>query len=177
MRLPKNTPHAAKASRNPSNTGLNRKNSLLSHRNSRLSCYTACPPCLTPGPWPKSPSTWTRQVNGCQKWEDFFLRMSTFSVQVTRTPLYKPLKIQSVLKTVKGVLADLELRIIKFFSEWLVALLIPARHVLETRSPHLSFMLRKDYWFKELYLGLFGRLFRPTPLGFRQPGSFQSPRH
>ena len=72
MRPPKNTPHAAKAPRNPSNAGLNRKNSLLSHRNSRLSCYTACPPCLTPGPWLKSPSTWTRQVNGFKKWEDFF---------------------------------------------------------------------------------------------------------
>ena len=54
----------------------------------------------------------------------------------------------------KGVLADLELRIIEFFSEWLVALLMPARHALETRSPHLSFMLVKDYWFKEFYLGL-----------------------
>ena len=53
-----------------------------------------------------------------------------------------------------SVLADLELRIIEFFSEWLVALLMPARHVLETRSPHLSFMLVKDYWFKEFYLGL-----------------------
>ena len=59
--------------------------SLLSHHNSRLSCYTACPPCLTRGPWPKSPSTWTRQVNGYQKWEDFFLRMSTFSVQDPNT--------------------------------------------------------------------------------------------
>ena len=75
MRPPKNTPHAAKAPRNPSNTGLNRN--LLSHHNSRLSCYTACPPCLTRGPWPKSPSTWTRQVNGYQKWEDFFLRMAS----------------------------------------------------------------------------------------------------
>ena len=54
----------------------------------------------------------------------------------------------------KGVLADLELRVIEFFSEWLVALLMPVRHVLETRSPHLSFMLLKDYWFKEFYLGL-----------------------
>ena len=35
MRLPKNTPHAAKVSRNHSNTGLSRKNSLLSHHNSR----------------------------------------------------------------------------------------------------------------------------------------------
>ena len=63
-------------------------------------------------------------------------------------------EIQNALRTVKGVLADLELRVIEFFSEWLVALLMPARHVLETRSPHLSFMLMKDYWFKELYLGL-----------------------
>jgi len=46
---------------------------------------------------------------------------------------------------VKDVLSDLELRVIEFFSEWLVALLMPARHVLETRSPHLSFMLLKDY--------------------------------
>ena len=33
-----------------------------------------------------------------------------------------------------------------------MALLMPARHVLETRSPHFSFMLLKDYWFKELGL-------------------------
>ena len=72
--------------------------SLLSHHNSRLSCYTACPPCLTRGPWPKSPSTWTRQVNGYQKWEDFSLRMSTFSVQVTRTLPYKPLKYRTPLE-------------------------------------------------------------------------------
>ena len=51
-------------------------------------------------------------------------------------------------------LVDLELRLIEVFSEWLVTLLMPARHVLETRSPHFSFMLLKDYWFKELYLGL-----------------------
>ena len=62
-------------------------------------------------------------------------------------------EIQNALKTVKDVLSDLELGVIEFFSEWLVALLMPARHVLETRSPHLSFMLLKDYWFKELYLG------------------------
>ena len=31
---------------------------------------------------------------------------------------------------------------------------MPAKHVLETRSPHLAFMLLKDYWFRELYLGL-----------------------
>ena len=48
--------------------------------------------------------------------------------------------------------ASFELRIIEFFAEWSVALM-PARHVLETRSPHLSFMLVEDS-FKEFYLGL-----------------------
>ena len=111
-------------------------------------------PCLTRGPWPKSPSTWTRQVNGYQRWEDFF-----FADEYVQRPgdphtAVQTPEIQNALRTVKGVLADLELRVIEFFSEWLVALLMPARHVLETRSPHLSFMLMKDYWFKELYLGL-----------------------
>ena len=44
-------------------------------------------------------------------------------------------EMQSALRTVKGVLAELELRIIEFFSEWLVALLMPARHVLEITPP------------------------------------------
>ena len=87
--------------------GHSEKNSIIRSSRSRLSCYTACPPCLTRGPWPKSPSTWTRQVNGYQKWEDFFLRMTTFSVQVTQTPPYKPLKYRAPLRTVKGVLAEL----------------------------------------------------------------------
>ena len=29
---------------------------------------------------------------------------------------------------------------------------MPAKYVLETRSPHLSFMLLKEYWFRGLYL-------------------------
>ena len=44
----------------------------------------------------------------------------------------------TALKAVQNVLADLETRAIEFISEWLVALLMPAKHVLETRSPHLS---------------------------------------
>ena len=43
---------------------------------------------------------------------------------------------------------------IEFLAEWLVILLMPATHVLEVRAPHLSFMLLKEYWFRELYLGL-----------------------
>ena len=54
----------------------------------------------------------------------------------------------------RDALADLELRVIEFISEWMVALLMPAKHVLDTRSPHLGFMLLKHYWFRELYLGL-----------------------
>ena len=41
-------------------------------------------------------------------------------------------KLEEKKKTVKGVLADLELRVIGCFSERLVALLMPARHVLVT---------------------------------------------
>ena len=43
---------------------------------------------------------------------------------------------------------------IEFLAEWLVTFLIPAMHVLEVRAPHLSFMFLKEYWFRELYLGL-----------------------
>ena len=61
---------------------------------------------------------------------------------------------ESAFRAVQNVLAKQETRIIEFLSEWLVTLLEPAKHVLETRSPHLSFMLLKEYWFKELYPGL-----------------------
>ena len=42
-------------------------------------------------------------------------------------------EIQNALRAVKGVLADLELRVIEFFSEWLVALLMPDKHVLNNK--------------------------------------------
>ena len=50
------------------------------------------------------------------------------------------------LKAVREVLTDLELRVIEFLSEWIVALLMPAKHVLDTRSPHLAFMLVKEFF-------------------------------
>jgi hypothetical protein len=62
--------------------------------------------------------------------------------------------IDSALQTAKTVLPKLETCVIEFLSEWLVALLVPARNALKSRSPHLSFMLIKDYWFRELYLSL-----------------------
>ena len=52
------------------------------------------------------------------------------------------------------MLPDLETRVIEFLAERLVALLMPTKHVLESRSPHLAFMLIKDCWFRELYLRL-----------------------
>ena len=73
---------------------------------------------------------------------------------------------ESALQAVQNALPKLENRVIEFLAEWLVALLAPARHVLETRSPHLSFMLLKEYWFRELYLGLF--FFVRRLRGFRQ---------
>ena len=36
----------------------------------------------------------------------------------------------------------------------MVTLLMPASHILEVRAPHLSFIMLKEYWFRELYLGL-----------------------
>ena len=52
------------------------------------------------------------------------------------------------------ILPKLEARMIEFLAEWRVTFLIPATHVLEVRAPHLSFMFLKEYWFRELYLGL-----------------------
>ena len=46
----------------------------------------------------------------------------------------------------------LEVKMIEFLAEWMVTLLMPASHVLEVRAPHLSFMMLKEYWFRELYL-------------------------
>ena len=72
-------------------------------------------------------------------------------------------------KAVQNILPKLEARIIEFLSEWLVTFLMPAKHVLDTRAPHLYFMFLKEYWFRELYLGLkvtasFDRSESPIPL-------------
>ena len=69
------------------------------------------------------------------------------------SPTHVP-DIEAALQTVQKILPKLEARMIEFLAEWLVTVLIPATHVLEVRAPHLSFMLLKEYWFRELYLGL-----------------------
>ena len=71
----------------------------------------------------------------------------------THTAKQSPLQ-EAALRIVKQVLPELELHVIEFLSEWMVSLLMPAKHLLETRSPHLIFMLGEDYWFRELYIGL-----------------------
>ena len=58
------------------------------------------------------------------------------------------------MEETEKILPKLEARMIEFLAEWLVSLLMPAQGVLEVRAPHLSFMLQKDYWFREIYLGL-----------------------
>ena len=58
------------------------------------------------------------------------------------------------MEETENILPKLEARMIEFLAEWLVSLLMPAQGILEVRAPHLSFMLQKDYWFREIYLGL-----------------------
>ena len=53
---------------------------------------------------------------------------------------------------VQTILPKLEVKMIEFLAEWMVTLLMPASHVLEVRAPHLSFMMLKEYWFRELYV-------------------------
>ena len=62
--------------------------------------------------------------------------------------------IVGALRAVQAILPKLEAKMIEFLAEWMVTLLMPASHVLEVRAPHLSFMMLKEYWFRELYLGL-----------------------
>ena len=109
-----------------------------------------------PDPWPlakvtinmDSPSQWVSKM-GRLFFADEYVRHAVGTYTTKQLP-----QLQTALKAVQDVLTDLETRVVEFLSEWLVALLMPAKHVLETRSPHLSFMLLKEYWFRELYLGL-----------------------
>ena len=74
---------------------------------------------------------------------------STKEAPVCQVPDMEP-----ALKAVQNILPKLEARIIEFLSEWLVTFLMSAKHILDTRAPHLYFMFLKEYWFRELYLGL-----------------------
>ena len=99
--------------------------------------------CLStlPDPWPlakitinmDSPRQWVSKM-GRLFFADEYVRHAVETYSHKQQPQQ-----HTALKAVQDVLADLETRVIEFFSEWLVALLMPAKHVLETRSPHLSF--------------------------------------
>ena len=113
--------------------------------------------CLStlPDPWPlakiaidmEKPSQWVSKL--CRLYfADEYARRTVGLPSATRVP-----DIETALQAVHRILPKLEARI-EFLAEWLVTLLIPATHVLEVRAPHLSFMLLKEYWFRELYLGL-----------------------
>ena len=91
------------------------------------------------------------QPMGLQNGETVFLLTNFRYTAGTYTSKQLP---QQEIAFSRAVLNDLELRIIEFMLEWMVALLMPAKHILEIRSPHLAFMLEKECWFRELYLGL-----------------------
>ena len=114
--------------------------------------------CLStlPDPWPlakitidmEKPSQWVSKL--CRLFfADEYVRRMVGVPTTTQVPDMEP-----ALKAVESILPKLEARIIEFLSEWLVTFLMPAKHVLDTRAPHLNFMFLKEYWFRELYLGL-----------------------
>ena len=114
--------------------------------------------CLStlPDPWPlakitidmEKPSQWVSKL--CRLFfADEYVRRTVGVPTTTQVPDMEP-----ALKAVESILPKLEARMIEFLSEWLVTFLMPAKHVLDTRAPHLNFMFLKEYWFRELYLGL-----------------------
>ena len=114
--------------------------------------------CLStlPDPWPlakitidmEKPSQWVSKM--CRLFfADEYARRTVGVPTTAQVPDLEP-----AFKATQNILPKLEARIIEFLSEWLVTFLMPAKHVLDTRAPHLYFMFLKEYWFKELYLGL-----------------------
>ena len=114
--------------------------------------------CLStlPDPWPlakitidmEKPSQWVSKM--CRLFfADEYARRTVGIPTAAQVPDLEP-----AFKTAQTILPNLEARIIEFLSEWLVTFLMPAKHVLDTRAPHLCFMFSKEYWFRELYLGL-----------------------
>ena len=114
--------------------------------------------CLTalPDPWPLAKITIDLEKPG--QWVTKMARLY-FSDDCARRTDRIPNKtrgaaVEAAMEETEKILPTLEARMIKFLAEWLVSLLMPAQGVLEARAPHLSFMLQKDYWFREIYLGL-----------------------
>ena len=114
--------------------------------------------CLSalPDPWPLAKITIDLEKPG--QWVTKMARLY-FSDYCARRTDRIPNKtrgtaVEEAMEETATILPKLEARMIEFLAEWLVSLLMPAQGVLEARAPHLSFMLKKDYWFREIYLGL-----------------------
>jgi len=114
--------------------------------------------CLSalPDPWPmakitidmEKPGQWVSKLSPLYFAEEY--ARGTAGIPTTiPAPAVEP-----TLDEIEKILPKLEARMIEFLAEWIVTLLMPATHVLEVRAPHLSFMFLKEYWFRELYLGL-----------------------
>ena len=86
----------------------------------------------------ESASQWVSQM-GRLFFADEYVRHTADTYTTKQSP-----RQEAALRVVQEVLPELELRVIEFLSEWMVSLLMPAKHLLETRSPHLSFMLGKE---------------------------------
>ena len=112
--------------------------------------------CLStlPDPWPLAKIT--INMDSASQWVSRMCRLffaDEYARHTEGTPVASQVpNMESAFQAVQNALP--KNRVIEFLAEWLVALLAPAKHVFETRSPHLSFMLLKEYWFRELYLGL-----------------------
>ena len=114
--------------------------------------------CLTalPDPWPlakitidlEKPGQWVTKMARLYFSEDCAKRTNSIPNK-SRGPA-----VDAAISEVEETLPKLEARMIEFLAEWLVSLLMPAQGVLAVRAPHLSFMLQKQYWFREIYLGL-----------------------
>ena len=114
--------------------------------------------CLSavPDPWPmakitidmEKPAQWVSKLSRLYFADQYARRTEGFPTTIP-APAVAP-----TLDDTEQILPKLEARMIEFLAEWFVTLLIPATQVLKVRAPHLSFMFLKEYWFRELYLGL-----------------------
>ena len=127
--------------------------------------------CLStlPDPWPLAKIT--INLESASKWALKILCLFYADQAVRQSPPQggraKSLPVEAALSVAPSLLQQLELRIFELLAEWMVALPMPAKHLLELGAEHLTFMLSKDCWFKEFYLGL------TVAASFRREESFE----
>ena len=95
--------------------------------------------CLStlPDPWPLAKIT--INMDSSSQWVSKMCRLffaDEYARRTVGTPTASQLPdMESAFRAVQNVLPKLETRIIEFLSEWLVTLLVPAKHVLEPDRP------------------------------------------